>query len=189
MRHKDATRPVCTSRNPASEGRRRRGRGRLIATLVLVAVVAGAVGYLVGRQRHSTTNASPTSGSKGTSSNTSATAAPATGTVYLESNIAQPNANTIIAYTYREGGNLRPLQVAEYRTGGAGSADLTDSGVLDADQHIIVSRQQAAFRRQSGVRFHRGVGADPGRPRPQPHWPRGGRPPLKYEVSDKSRQP
>jgi hypothetical protein len=71
---------------------------------------------------------------------TAARSAPADdsiGTVYVESNIATPNGNTILALRYGEGGNLAPLQVRSYPTGGSGSADLSDSGVLDADQHLV----------------------------------------------------
>lgn len=103
---------------------RRRSTKVVLPVIVLIAVVAAAVGgYEVGHRR----------------TKKAATTAGVLGTVYVESNIAHPGANSIIAYSYRDGGNLQPLQIAEYPTGGAGSADLTDSGVLDADQHIIVS--------------------------------------------------
>jgi hypothetical protein len=62
------------------------------------------------------------------------------GVVYIESNQAGGNANSVLAFRYR-GGSLRPLDVTEYPSGGAGSADLTDSGVLDADQQLIVNRK------------------------------------------------
>ena len=58
------------------------------------------------------------------------------GVVYVESNIAQTNGNSVLALQYRENGDLHPLRIGEYPTGGAGSADLTDSGVLDADQQL-----------------------------------------------------
>jgi 6-phosphogluconolactonase (cycloisomerase 2 family) len=58
------------------------------------------------------------------------------GVVYVESNIAKPDGNSVLALQYREHGDLHPMRLAEYPTGGAGSADLTDSGVLDADQHL-----------------------------------------------------
>jgi DNA-binding beta-propeller fold protein YncE len=44
-----------------------------------------------------------------------------------------------LAFRYGQGGDLAPLQVTSYSTGGSGSADLTDSGVLDADQHLLLS--------------------------------------------------
>lgn len=58
------------------------------------------------------------------------------GVVYIESNIAKTDQNSVLAFRYHGPGDLRPLLIAEYPTGGAGSADLTDSGVLDADQHL-----------------------------------------------------
>ena len=69
-----------------------------------------------------------------------AAAASFDGVVYVESNLAAANANGILAFRYRNG-SFRPLGISEYPTGGAGSADLTDSGVLDADQQLIVNPQ------------------------------------------------
>jgi DNA-binding beta-propeller fold protein YncE len=63
---------------------------------------------------------------------------PFDGTVYIETNVARPNANSVLALRYRAG-SFRPLQITEYPTGGSGSADLKDSGVLDADQQVIVN--------------------------------------------------
>jgi 6-phosphogluconolactonase (cycloisomerase 2 family) len=64
------------------------------------------------------------------------------GTVYVESNIAKPNGNSILAYQYRDKGSLRPMKIMEYPTGGAGAADLSDSGVLDADQHLAYNEEK-----------------------------------------------
>ncbi len=69
------------------------------------------------------------------SSNTSP---PFDGDVYIETNIARPDANSILALRYRAG-SFRPLHITEYPTGGSGSADLQDRGVLDADQQVIVN--------------------------------------------------
>jgi len=64
---------------------------------------------------------------------------PATsGTVYVETNVAAPRANSILALSYHDG-SFRPLHITEYPTGGSGSADLTNSGVLDADQQVTVN--------------------------------------------------
>lgn len=95
---------------------------------LVVAILAFGAGYLVGHR----------------SKRTGATSLPdaVLGTVYVESNVATPNGNTILAFHYRAGGDLEPLDVAAYPTGGAGSADLTDSGVLDADQHLLLSPDQ-----------------------------------------------
>jgi DNA-binding beta-propeller fold protein YncE len=69
---------------------------------------------------------------------TASSGGPYDGTVYVESNRATPNGNTIIAMRYRAG-SLSPLRITEYPTGGSGSADLSDSGVLDADQQLITN--------------------------------------------------
>ena len=49
-----------------------------------------------------------------------------------------PAQNSVIAFRYRQG-DLQPLRLAEYPTGGTGSADLMDRGVLDADQQLITN--------------------------------------------------
>jgi 6-phosphogluconolactonase (cycloisomerase 2 family) len=63
---------------------------------------------------------------------------PFDGTAYIETNVARPDANSILALRYHEG-SFRPLRIAEYPTGGSGSADLRDRGVLDADQQVIIN--------------------------------------------------
>ena len=60
------------------------------------------------------------------------------GTVYLETGVAQRGRNSVLALRYRDG-SLRPLQITEYPTGGAAAFDLSDSGVLDADQQLAVN--------------------------------------------------
>jgi 6-phosphogluconolactonase (cycloisomerase 2 family) len=61
------------------------------------------------------------------------------GTAYIESNSATPDANDILAFTYRDGA-LSGQGVRSYPTGGSGSHDLSNSGVLDADQEVITNR-------------------------------------------------
>jgi 6-phosphogluconolactonase (cycloisomerase 2 family) len=61
-----------------------------------------------------------------------------TGTVYVESNSAAPNSNEILAFSYRNG-VLSARGVRRYPTGGSGSHDLSNSGVLDADQEVITN--------------------------------------------------
>jgi pSer/pThr/pTyr-binding forkhead associated (FHA) protein/6-phosphogluconolactonase (cycloisomerase 2 family) len=63
-------------------------------------------------------------------------------TAYVETNVAAPGANAIMAIRFRDG-DLQATRVAQYPTGGSGSADLTDSGVLDADQQVIVNAQHS----------------------------------------------
>ena len=60
------------------------------------------------------------------------------GTLYIESNSFKPNTNSVLAYHYREG-SLRPLDVREYPTSGSGSHDLSNAGVLDAEQQIVTN--------------------------------------------------
>ena len=70
------------------------------------------------------------------------TSAPAAnGTVYIESNSAAPNSNEILAFAYRNG-VLSGQGVRRYPTGGSGSRDLSNSGVLDADQEVVVNIQR-----------------------------------------------
>jgi hypothetical protein len=62
----------------------------------------------------------------------------ASGTVYIESNSAAPDSNDVLAFRYRDG-VLDSRGVRRYPTRGSGSHDLSDSGVLDADQEVIVN--------------------------------------------------
>jgi 6-phosphogluconolactonase (cycloisomerase 2 family) len=60
------------------------------------------------------------------------------GTVYIESNGHAAGSNSILAFRYSAGA-LRPLDVREYMTGGRGSHDLSNFGVLDAEQQIVTN--------------------------------------------------
>jgi len=64
-----------------------------------------------------------------------------TGTVYVESNASAPGANQVLAFHY-SGASLRPVTVTRYPTGGSGSRDLSNGGVLDADQQVMVDRSR-----------------------------------------------
>jgi 6-phosphogluconolactonase (cycloisomerase 2 family) len=70
-----------------------------------------------------------------------AEASSASGTVYIESNSATPDSNEILAFRYRNGA-LSARAIRRYPTGGSGSHDLSNSGVLDADQEVIVNPQR-----------------------------------------------
>jgi 6-phosphogluconolactonase (cycloisomerase 2 family) len=72
------------------------------------------------------------------SSSPAAGAAAFDGTVYIESNSATANGNSVLAFRYRHG-SFRPLSVREYPTGGSGSHDLANRGVLDAEQQIVTN--------------------------------------------------
>ena len=127
------------------------GGPNLTAVLAVAAVVVIGVGiaaYLIGHSGRKTVVTHPAataarslapSPSGGTTVPVSTGGAPAGGgVVYIESNLAQPNGNGVLAFRYLSGGDLRPTQLAEYPTGGAGAEDLTDSGVLDADHHLYM---------------------------------------------------
>jgi 6-phosphogluconolactonase (cycloisomerase 2 family) len=60
------------------------------------------------------------------------------GTVYVESNSSATDSNEILAFRYRNG-VLSAQGVRRYPTGGSGSHDLSNSGVLDADQEVITN--------------------------------------------------
>jgi 6-phosphogluconolactonase (cycloisomerase 2 family) len=64
--------------------------------------------------------------------------APLNGTVYIESNSVAPDSNQILAFHYVNG-VLSARGVRRYQTGGSGSHDLSNSGVLDADQEVITN--------------------------------------------------
>ena len=65
-------------------------------------------------------------------------APPASGTVYIESNSSAPDSNEVLAFRSANG-VLMEGGVRRYPTHGSGSHDLSDSGVLDADQEVIVN--------------------------------------------------
>ncbi|MFZ0041945.1 MAG: hypothetical protein WAK93_11605, partial [Solirubrobacteraceae bacterium] len=67
--------------------------------------------------------------------------APLHGTVFIESNSAAPDSNEILAFRYSNG-VLSSSDIRRYPTGGSGSHDLSNSGVLDADQEVITNPQR-----------------------------------------------
>jgi 6-phosphogluconolactonase (cycloisomerase 2 family) len=72
------------------------------------------------------------------------------GTVYIESNSPAADSNAILAFHYRDGA-LSARGVRRYPTGGSGSHDLSNRGVLDADQEVIVNpRRTLLFAVNSG---------------------------------------
>jgi hypothetical protein len=136
--------PVAASPLPAAVAPNRPGglagnkyerRGRLVAGLLALLLIAGALigGIAIGKGSKDDKTATASSSSSD---------AGVLGTVYIESNNSVPNGNSILAYDYHDGGNLHPMNVRAYPTGGSGSQDITDSGVLDADQHILYSPEK-----------------------------------------------
>jgi DNA-binding beta-propeller fold protein YncE len=99
-----------------------RNRRRLIAPIALVLLVVAAVAVAAGR-----------GGGSAPANDTTYD-----GTVYIESNQAAPNSNSVLAFRYKDG-SLRPLSVREYMTGGSGSHDLSNHGVLDAEQQVATN--------------------------------------------------
>src|SRR6185437_4402755 len=67
-----------------------------------------------------------------------AKARPASGTVYIESNSKAPGSNEILAFSYKDGA-LSAQHIRRFPTDGSGSHDLSNSGVLDADQEVITN--------------------------------------------------
>jgi 6-phosphogluconolactonase (cycloisomerase 2 family) len=63
------------------------------------------------------------------------------GTVYIESNSSRANSNEVLAFQYRNG-VLSSHGIRRYPTDGSGSHDLSNSGVLDSDQELIVNPQR-----------------------------------------------
>src|SRR3954454_18142587 len=70
------------------------------------------------------------------------------GTVYIESNGHAKGSNSILAFRYT-GGSLRPLDIREYPTGGRGSHDLSNAGVLDAEQQIVTNADRTLCSRST----------------------------------------
>jgi 6-phosphogluconolactonase (cycloisomerase 2 family) len=58
--------------------------------------------------------------------------------VYIESNSKAPGSNGILAFSYTDG-SLSAQHIRRFPTGGSGSHDLSNSGVLDADQEVITN--------------------------------------------------
>ncbi len=114
---------------------RRRGVALFVVLAILVAGVAGGVVGFVLKKGGSTT----TPKGSGPGLNSPTIDGPVALTAYVESNMATSNQNTVLVLRWAPG-SLKPYEVASFPTGGSGSADLTDSGVLDADQQVITNR-------------------------------------------------
>ena len=67
-----------------------------------------------------------------------AAAVPDSGTVYIESNSKAAGSNEILAFSYKNG-SLSSRHIRRFPTDGSGSYDLSNSGVLDADQEVITN--------------------------------------------------
>jgi 6-phosphogluconolactonase (cycloisomerase 2 family) len=121
----------------------RSGRGGRTALIVLlvVAVLAGAgVGIYFGtKSLGSKSSASSAKGATGVPSDCGKNLGGGEKlamVAYVESNTLK--GNSIIEIPYRAS-DLKPLAMSQCPTGGTGSADLTDSGVLDANNQIAMN--------------------------------------------------
>ncbi len=65
----------------------------------------------------------------------------ADGIVYVESNSSAKDSNRVLEFHYRNG-VLSPHGIHSYLTGGSGSHDLSNSGVLDSDQELIINPER-----------------------------------------------
>jgi DNA-binding beta-propeller fold protein YncE len=122
---------------PPPPPRKRRGRV-VLAMLAGVLLAAGAVAavYVATKDDASSTSggaSAPSDCGKSIGANGEKVAF----VTYVESNIAEDGKNSVIAIPYRAG-DLKPLPMSQCSTGGSGSADLTDSGVLDADGQVTI---------------------------------------------------
>jgi 6-phosphogluconolactonase (cycloisomerase 2 family) len=100
-------------------------RGRAVIAVVVLVAVGGLLAMPVSAAERGSRPKSPS----------------ADGTVYIESNSAAPDSNEILAFRYRAG-VVSAGGVRRYPTGGSGSHDLSNSGVLDADQEVIVNSKR-----------------------------------------------
>src|SRR4051794_3910783 len=119
--------PQIGPQRPPEPPSGRRGTLRQAAIAVGLVLIAAIVVIVVNR------NHSPARAKAAAATDTSYD-----GTVYIETNDRRKDANSVLAYRYRNG-SFRPLSVREYPTGGRGSHDLSNAGVLDAEQQIVTN--------------------------------------------------
>ncbi|MEA2478780.1 MAG: hypothetical protein QOJ07_702 [Thermoleophilaceae bacterium] len=125
----------------ADSGRVRR-RGILLSLLALL-IVAGIVVAIVlsggdDKKKSKVTGGGPSTVAGDCGKNIGAQGKPAY-VAYVESN-ALNGKNSVIAVPY-SAGDMKPMAMSQCATGGSGSTDLFDSGVLDANDQILVNSQ------------------------------------------------
>jgi len=116
--------------------RRRRSTTPLILLLVLLLVVALGLGGWFAFVRDDGTETSATAGVANDCGRNLGDGQPVAMVAYVQSNTREDNG--ILAIPYRAG-DMAPLPISRCATGGTGSADLTDSGVLDANNQITIN--------------------------------------------------
>jgi 6-phosphogluconolactonase (cycloisomerase 2 family) len=117
-------------------------------------------------------------------------AALAQGTIFIESNHPVEERNSIFAIRYGADGNLWPLRLTEYPTGGTGTVEVLagpPEGVLDGDQQVIMNPQRTLlFAVNQGsdsiAVFRVSTGGDL-RPVPGSPFPSGGPAPTSLALS------
>jgi FHA domain-containing protein/lactonase family protein with 7-bladed beta-propeller len=134
-------RPPGRERRPDDGGGRRR-LVLLLSAVAVVGIIVAAVVLIVTSGGGGKKKSTPTGGGATVASdcgrNIGSGGERVASVAYVESNIAKSSNNSVIAIPYRAG-DMKPLAMSQCSTGGKGSADLTDSGVLDADNQVIVN--------------------------------------------------
>jgi 6-phosphogluconolactonase (cycloisomerase 2 family) len=111
-------------------------RLKTLGRLIGVATVAGACAVALGTVALGPAHAGNPS-SQGASPNSTANV------VYVESNIATPQGNTILAYRRDSSGHLTPLPGSPFATRGAGVIDPSLAlGPFDSDQQVVTNAER-----------------------------------------------
>jgi 6-phosphogluconolactonase (cycloisomerase 2 family) len=126
-------------RETSSSGRRVRGiiAGVGVAALIIAAVVV--VATRGGDEGSGTKTAGSASAPSDCGKNIGKDGSVAA-VAYVQSNIAVDGKNSVMIIPYHAG-DMKPLTLSQCSSGGSGSTDLTDSGVLDANDQVIVNPQ------------------------------------------------
>lgn len=114
---------------PPREPVAKRSGGRRAATWLSIALVLALLGMVLTAVFHGPSSFS--------CRNHADPSEPIAFTAYLETNIARPDDNAIMVIRYAADDH-QPLPIDCFRTGGRGSTDLEDTGVLDSDQQVVI---------------------------------------------------
>lgn len=123
--------PKIGPQPPPEPSSDRRATLRQVLMAIGFVLVVGAVVAIAANRDHAGASGEDTA-------NAAAADTSYDGTVYIETNDRRKNANGVLAYRYRRG-SFRPLSLREYPTGGSGSHDLSNAGVLDAEQQVVTN--------------------------------------------------
>ncbi len=114
---------------------------KFLVGFAVLAVIVAAVSFVVVVRRHGKSSSSAEAISNDCGASIGKNGASVGFVAYVESNVAKAGKNTVIAIPYKAG-DLTPMAMSECPTGGSGSTDLSDSGVLDANNQIAVDRDR-----------------------------------------------